>query len=150
MTSPAVSWLMPLILLPGVALLIMSTSARYGQIHEEIHHIIDNQERISVMYCTHLQKRATLFRNALVSLYVSVGLFVLGSIVGALLDLAAGPDDLVVIGFACIGIICLIYASAVLIQESIFSLRVIEHHLQDIQMEIRKVEDRRKKVEGRR
>jgi len=36
-------WLTPLLLLPGVALLIMSTSARYGQIHAELHHLIEKR-----------------------------------------------------------------------------------------------------------
>ncbi|MGB5364820.1 MAG: hypothetical protein WBN14_01035 [Polyangiales bacterium] len=29
-------WVAPLLLLPGVGLLVMSTAARFGQIHEEI------------------------------------------------------------------------------------------------------------------
>ncbi len=35
-----VAWLTPLVLLPGVALLVLSTSARYGQIHQEFHHLV--------------------------------------------------------------------------------------------------------------
>ncbi len=132
MPTTTISWLMPLIILPEVALLIMSTSVRFGQIHEEIHHIIDSGEQISEMYGSHLQQRATLFRNALVSMYVSVAAFVLGSILGALIELMVGRSDLVVIVFACIGILCIIYAAIVLIRESILSLRVIEHHLSDL------------------
>ena len=33
-------WLTPIILLPGVALLIVSTSARIGQIHSEVHWLL--------------------------------------------------------------------------------------------------------------
>ena len=29
----------PLVLLPGVALLVLSTSARYAQLHGEFHHL---------------------------------------------------------------------------------------------------------------
>lgn len=35
-------WLTPLILLPGVALLTVSTSARFGQIQAEFHRMLDH------------------------------------------------------------------------------------------------------------
>jgi hypothetical protein len=37
-------WLTPLILLPGVALLIMSTSVRFGQVHDEFHVFLDHPD----------------------------------------------------------------------------------------------------------
>ena len=39
------AWLTPLVLLPGVAMLVMSTSARYGQIHQEFHHLVAEKVR---------------------------------------------------------------------------------------------------------
>jgi hypothetical protein len=132
MIQPNAFWLFPLILLPGVALIVMSTSARYAQIHDEIHHILEEQETISLMYCTHLRKRATMFRNALVALYISVGAFAVGSIIGALMEFAGGPSTATVGIFALLGTLCLLYASAELILESMLSLRVIEHHLDEV------------------
>jgi len=132
MIQPTAFWLFPLILLPGVALIVMSTSARYAQIHEELHHIIQEQENISQIYLVHLKTRATYFRNALVALYVSVGLFAVGSITGALMDFLSGPSTVTVVVLTCLGILCFIYASIELIRESLLSLRVIEHHLEDI------------------
>jgi hypothetical protein len=46
------SWVMPLLLMPGVGLLITSTSARFSQVHEELryatweplHHIVYNDK----------------------------------------------------------------------------------------------------------
>lgn len=135
MIQPTAFWLFPLILLPGVALIVMSTSARYAQIHEELHHIIEEQENISPMYFVHLKTRATYFRNALVALYVSVGVFAVGSIAGALMEFAGGPSTATVVILTCLGILCLIYASVELIRESLLSLRVIEHHLEDVMVE---------------
>jgi hypothetical protein len=132
MIQPTAFWLFPLILLPGVALIVMSTSARYAQIHEELHHIIEGQENISQIFLVHLKTRATYFRNALVALYVSVGLFAVGSIAGALMDFLNGPSTVTVVILTCLGILCFIYASIELIRESVLSLRVIEHHLEDI------------------
>jgi hypothetical protein len=128
MTAPA-NWLIPIILLPGVALLILSTSARFAQIHEEIHRIIHTNEPIETPFKTHLQKRAVLFRNALVLLYISVAFFALGSISGALLDLLNNTPDLAVFLFAFIGIMALITAAILLIIESSYSLQVIIFHL---------------------
>ncbi len=36
-------WLAPLLILPGIALLINSTSSRYATLHEEIHHWLDGR-----------------------------------------------------------------------------------------------------------
>ncbi len=132
MIQPAVFWLFPLILLPGVAMIIMSTSGRYAQIHQELHHILEEQENISPLYYVDLKTRATYFRNALVALYVSVTIFAVGSIVGAILDFLNGPSTVTVVILTCLGILCLIYASIELIRESLLSLRVIEHHLEDV------------------
>jgi hypothetical protein len=44
---PTVSWNLPLVLLPGVALLISSTSVRYGILHDELHHILDSMEAVT-------------------------------------------------------------------------------------------------------
>ena len=128
-----VSWLIPIILLPGVALLIMSTSLRYGQIHEELHHMLEMGERVSGNYFAHLYQRARYFRDALVTLYISVSLFSLGSIIGAIVELMTGPSDIYVLIMSGVGILALIYASLQLVRESLLSLRVLEHHLEMVQ-----------------
>ena len=37
-------WLTPLLLLPGVALLIVSTSHRFAQLHSEFHRLLDHPD----------------------------------------------------------------------------------------------------------
>lgn len=69
----------PLVLLPGVALLVISTSTRYAQLHEEFHRLLVSTEPTTVDLARHLLARARLFRNALIALYTSVCLFALGS-----------------------------------------------------------------------
>ena len=140
--TTTVSWILPLVLLPGVALLIMSTSVRYGQIHSELHHILESQEAVSTMFHDHLLRRATFFRNALVALYVSVAVFAIGSISGAIAELLQGPGNWLVIIFTCIGILCLIGAAVELIRESILSLQVIDHHLMMIDSDNKQKENK--------
>ena len=131
MTTP-VFWLIPILLLPGVALLIGSTATRYGQIHSELHHLQDDNKPIEPIFRRHLAQRASMLRNALVSLYISVGAFALGSLIGALLDISAQPSAWAVIAFSFGGILCLIFAAYELIRESLLSFQVIAYHLANL------------------
>ena len=126
-------WLTPLILLPGVALLIMSTSLRYGQIHGEIHHLLEHKDHVSKRAASHLLKRATLFRNALVSLYISVGLFSSAGLLGGLASIWTQRSNSIVTGLTCLGILSLVFASVQLIRESFLSLEIIKEHSKQIE-----------------
>lgn len=118
-------WLTPLILLPGVALLIVSTSARFGQLHTEVHRLLDHPDAHARILSLHLLKRSALFRDALVSLYASVGLFGLGSLLGGVVNLWR-PESLWVVGGATmIGIGCVVYASVQLLREAMICLKVV-------------------------
>lgn len=123
-------WLTPLILLPGVALLIMSTSARFGQVQTEFHRLLDHPDPHAKLLATHLLRRSILFRNALVALYASVGLFALGSLIGGVINLWRPESLWVVGGLTILGIGCIVYAAVELILESVFCLQVIRDHSQ--------------------
>jgi hypothetical protein len=62
-------WAAPLLLIPGVGLLVLSTSARFGQLHQEL---LRQQSEGRSRAVTHLRQRARLLHSALVSFYVSV------------------------------------------------------------------------------
>ncbi len=113
-------WLTPLILLPGVALLIMSTSLRYNHLHEA--------DGLSETGRAHLMQRARFFFHALVSLYVCVGLFSLASLLGMLT--AASPDlsAWIVLPLTALGVLSLTFAAVQLVRESILAHEVIEEH----------------------
>jgi hypothetical protein len=113
-------WLTPLILLPGVALLILSTSARYNQLREDY-----RNRREGDPETLHLQlSRALLFRNTLVSLYVSVGFLAAAVLAAGLVTQLPGNPDLPVLLLTCTGILSLIYAAIQLIRESLLSARL--------------------------
>ncbi|MCP4360810.1 MAG: DUF2721 domain-containing protein [Chloroflexi bacterium] len=126
-------WLTPLVLLPGVALLVMSTSIRYGQIHSEFHHLLleDEPEEAKII-ADHLLSRSILFRNALVSLYLSVGLFAVASLIGGVASMVASSADWIVILLSFLGILCLVFASVELIRESTSSLKIVRQHHEEI------------------
>ncbi len=126
-------WLTPLILLPGVAMLVLSTSVRYARIHDEFHAALHGDAPHESGVLDRLIHRATLFRNALVCLYGSVVLFTSASLAGALIALWAElPVQAVVLTLASIGILGVVAAAGLLVRESFESLEVIRDHAAEI------------------
>ncbi len=122
-------WLTPLILLPGVALLIVSTSARFNRLHDEVHALIHHVHEASPLVEKHLMTRSRLFRDALVALYLCVAMFSLASLLGMLEALLQGMSSAwVVLGVTAVGILCLTFSAFQLIRESTLSLEIIEEH----------------------
>ena len=118
-----VAWAGPLLLIPGVALLIISTSARFGQLHAELHRQLAAGNDGSVM---HLRRRAGLLHTALVSLYASVGILAFASLFGAVFrrwfpSLTYIPETIMFLGVCTIT-----FAAIQLIRESRLLITVID------------------------
>ncbi len=128
-------WLTPLILLPGVALLIVATSHRDVQVHIEVHHIIETHTDAASRSFQNLLKRSGLLRDALVDLYVSVALFSMASLLGGLARLWDKQAFWIVVSLACVGIFSLVYASVQLILEALLSMELIKEHARKIEAE---------------
>lgn len=132
--QPTELWLTPLILLPGVALLIVSTAARFGQLQDEVHHLLDHPERHAEIISRQLVRRSRFYRDAMVGLYASVALFSLGSLFGGVINEWL-PDLLWVVGGLTItGIAAVVFASLSLLRVSVLSLRVIREHTANIEL----------------
>ena len=108
--------LTPLLILPGVALLIMSTSVRYTRVHDELHHVFDHA--ITGVSVDSLVRRARLLRNALVLCYMCV--FTL-TLAGLLNVLEVGSFSLM-----AAGVTMLLGASGTLCLEALASFRIFE------------------------
>ncbi len=106
----------------------MSTSVRYGQLHSEIHHVTGNNDDIPEKTFNHLIYRGKMFRNALVSLYISVGFFALASLLGGITVFWAKLSFWLIISLTFLGISALLFAAYELIRESIYSLEIICEH----------------------
>ncbi|MDX1428910.1 MAG: DUF2721 domain-containing protein [Rhodothermales bacterium] len=128
--DPLSLWLTPLILLPGVGLLIVSTSNRYNRLHDEVHDMIDHRHASVPM--DQLLIRGRLFRNALVSLYCCVALFSLASLLGVVAEELGAGSEWIVLTLLLLGILCLSVAAMLLIRESLLSFRIIESHHGDV------------------
>jgi len=121
------AWLAPLLILPGVGMLIMSTSARNTFLHQEIHHLMHSDD-VKLDRMSSLYKRSKFFRNALVSLYVAVGIFVLSGLLGGIWVLMEVDGYWVNSLLSIVGIFSMLYAAYELIRESLLSMEAIEDH----------------------
>jgi hypothetical protein len=121
-------WLSPLLLLPGTALLVASTSSRFNRIHDEIHHLVESGLGIGPALRSRLLKRAVLFRNALVCLYLSVSLFALAALLGGMTSSWPGLSLALLVGLTCAGVVVLLAAASLLVREATLSLEILREH----------------------
>jgi hypothetical protein len=124
-------WVTPLLLLPGVALLVLSTSIRYGQIHEEVHRLLGEDYAHAKGLAGHLIRRATLFRDALVCLYIAVSVLAFAALAGAATSIWMRGSYWVTLSLTGVAILFLLYGSAQLLRESRLSLDVIRGHMDE-------------------
>ncbi len=125
-------WATPLVLLPGVALLILSTAVRYNRLHDEIHEMEHHGAEAMARSRASLLMRGELFRRALVDLYAAVSLLALASLVGvagASLPAPYGPGA--VIALTALSVLAILRASFVLVREARISLDALRAHFTD-------------------
>ncbi len=115
-------WAAPLLLIPGVGLLVLSTSARFGQLHQEM---LRQKSEGRSGAVTHLCRRARLLHSALVSFYLSIAVLASSSLLGTLANrwfktLAWIPEAMTFLGVAVIT-----FAAIQLIRESKLLITVV-------------------------
>lgn len=123
--AQAAGWLTPLLLLPGVGMLIMSTSVRYGQLHEELHRLIERDAPMSELETRHFLRRSKLFRNAFVSLYASIICLAASGLLGGALSLSEAAEQDAALVITGVGIALIVYAALALCREAIMSTDAI-------------------------
>ncbi len=129
MDTNALELLIPLTYIPGVALLIMSTSQRYTNVSSIIHEFSDEECRIKTERVKQELRRAHLFRNSLLALYLSVAFFSLGSLVAFLVNRWGIATSTSVLEIATvIGVVCILFAVSKLVAESILTLDILKRH----------------------
>ncbi len=125
-------WLIPLSLIPGIAILIISTSLRNNQARSEILKLITEKkysERKSRMINN--LKRHLYFRNAFISFYISIVFLVLASLIGTLADKITNLNLLTMI-LICLAALCVVYSAIQLILESLIATRVVKESVEDV------------------
>ncbi len=129
----AVSWATPLLVLPGVGLLLVSTSARYEAIHAEIHQLLDDPSEQAIGCTLHVVHRARILRLAMLSLYVSASLLAASGLIAALTVGFLGAVHWASWVLLVAGVSCVLIAAVTLTREAGISLAVVEAHASEIE-----------------
>lgn len=122
--------LIPLTYIPGVALLIMSTSQRYINLDNIIkshspEECVKQAEKVKLEL-----RRAHLFRNSLIGFYLSVVFFSLGSLVAFLTSRLGIETAHTILEIASIfGVGLIVYSVVCLSWESILTLDLLKRHV---------------------
>ena len=115
-------WATPLLLIPGVGLLVLSTSARFGQLHQELSRQQSTGHSRAVK---HLCQRARLLHLALVSQYVSIAVLALSSLLGTIANRWIQTVVWIPQTMTFLGVVFILYAAIQLIRESKLLVTVI-------------------------
>jgi len=124
-------WISPLLILPGVALLILSTSARFNRLHDEIDQMVYGQRNEDDHLIGGLLQRGRLFRNALISLYVAVALLATAGLTGVFAMFFKQVAAWLPAGLTGLAVAAVVYSALLLVQESRLSLGIMESHMHD-------------------
>ena len=124
------TWILPFTFIPGVGMLILSTSNRYYHVKELIRETMLKEHKKELWSFENLMVRARLFHRALVFLYIAIGSFSLAALTANIHQNWVIKDNHICVvladGLILAGVACVVLASAVLIREATVSLRHIE------------------------
>jgi hypothetical protein len=129
MDMNALELLIPLTYIPGVALLLVSTTQRYSAVNSIIHEFSDEECMIQNERVKQELRRAHLFRNSLLALYLSVVFFSLGPLVAFLVNNWGLATSKTVLEIATIlGVACIVVAVSKLAVESVLTFDILKRH----------------------
>jgi len=121
--------LIPLTYIPGIALLIMSTSQRYIHLDDIIKGYSPEECRVQAEKVKLELRRAHLFRNSLIGFYLSVVFFSLGSLVAFLTNSWGIETSKTILETASIiGVGLIVFSVISLSLESILTLNILKRH----------------------
>ena len=132
MMLEAASWIAPLLLIPGVGLLLASTSARFEAVHAEIHQLLHDTSDAATGCAEHALVRAKILQIAMTSLYGATMLLSGAGLIGALADWRFEWMGKYAWLLTAIAVLFVFVASLALIRESIICLRIISDHAKEV------------------
>lgn len=110
----------------------MSTSQRYMKVNDIISAFTPEKCKIKTERVRTELRRAHLFRNSLIGLYISVSFFTVGALIAYLIHRWEGSQtntQFVLESFLVLGVISIIFAVMTLVIESILSLELIKSNV---------------------
>lgn len=124
-------WITPLLLLPGVGMLVMSTSNRYQRLHDELHDLVEHRHATPPGFRGLLTRRARLFQGALTALYGSVTVLAFAGLSGVTAEFTRWPGvQELSAGLTVVAVLLVLVASALLVAETRHSRSIIQYHIE--------------------
>ncbi len=118
------SWILPITLIPGVALLMVSTSSLSIALSDEITRLInttiDDDKEIIEKKISQLQ----VLSKAMIAFYISIASFALSAIISGFKAAYWNSTEDIGSGFLSIGIIILLFGSGMLINYSVKAVKI--------------------------
>lgn len=115
----------PLTFLPGLGMIILSTSRRYIELIRQMQQIFDGNLNYDESFYKCQRERLGMFKWALSLLYIAAGLIFLGSLFGGL-TLAFHPlSEYLLFSFMILAVITALSAMVLLVKESFVSASLI-------------------------
>ena len=115
----------PLTFLPGLGMLILSTSNRYVELIHQMQRIFESERKYTTLFMKSQRQRIILFKWALTLLYMSVGFIFLGSIGSGLTLSDQSTSSLILYIFVILAGLSGLAAVFLLIRESFVSSSLI-------------------------
>jgi len=115
----------PLTFLPGIGMLIMSTSRRYIELINQMQRVFQQEQKYTQHFFSCQQQRLRMFKWALTFLYLCVGLILLGSLLGGITISSHPLSEYLLLSFVILAVLSALLAVGVLIRESFVSASLI-------------------------
>ncbi len=115
----------PLTFLPGIGMLIMSTSRRYIELINQMQWVFQQEQKYTQYFFSCQQQRLRMFKWALTFLYLCVGLILLGSLLGGITISSHPLSEYLLLSFVILAVLSALLAVGVLIRESFVSASLI-------------------------
>ena len=125
----------PLTFLPGLGMLIMSTSRRYIELIRQLQKIFNGDLAYSESFMDCQHQRLGMFKWSLSLLYISIGLILFGSLLGGLTIYLHPLSEYLLFSLLILAVIAGLIAMYLLIKESFVSASLIyeqfEKHIKE-------------------
>ena len=115
----------PLTFLPGIGMLIMSTSRRYIELINQMQRVFQQEQKYTPHFYSCQHQRLRMFKWALTFLYLCVGLILLGSLLGGLTITYHPLSEYLLFSFVILAVFSAMASVGILIRESFVSASLI-------------------------
>jgi len=115
----------PLTFLPGIGMLIMSTSRRYIELINQMQRVFQQEQKYTAHFISCQRQRLGMFKWVQTLLYLCVGLILLGSLLGGLTVSIHPLSEYLLFSFVILAVLSALSAVGILIRESFVSASLI-------------------------